>query len=71
MQSAFTIKEIRELIKLQDPANFSFTITEEDAALSLTPASEEELGSNRPKKRIVDLLRKEVVKPEAAESDRR
>mmetsp|Transcript_27039 Transcript_27039/g.53935 ORF Transcript_27039/g.53935 Transcript_27039/m.53935 type:complete len:455 (-) Transcript_27039:13-1377(-) len=64
-QSAFTIKEIRELIKLQAPAAFTFTVTEEDVELGLNPASEEELRESRPKKRIVDLLRKEVVMPEA------
>ena len=53
VQSSFTIKEIRELSRL-DNANFSISINEIDEGM--TESSKIEMENNRPKTRIVELL---------------
>lgn len=53
VQAAFTIKEIRELTKIDGVHPRVF---QEELALGMTPASMKELENNRPKKRITDLI---------------
>lgn len=53
VQAAFTIKELRELTKI-DGATCLALPSELD--LGLTPASKEELEQQRPRKRIVELI---------------
>jgi adrenodoxin-NADP+ reductase len=60
VQGAFTIKELRELTKLQEEGyGVKFHVLSEELDLGLTPASKEELAgpSGRPKTRIDKLLR--------------
>ena len=54
VQAAFTIKELRELTKIQ---GCFLHIDEGELAAGWTPASEAELSDNRPKQRIVDLVK--------------
>lgn len=62
VQGAFTIKELRELTKLDD---VSFVINEKELDAGLTDASVEELNGprSRPKVRIDKLLRDTASKP--------
>lgn len=53
VQAAFTIKEIRELTKIDGVHPRVF---QEELALGMTAASTKELENNRPKKRITDLI---------------
>lgn len=53
VQSAFTIKELRELTKL---SNVNVHIDPVDLQNGLTGSSQSELESSRPKKRIVELM---------------
>jgi len=55
VQSAFTIKELRELTKLK---GVKVTVRDVDMEDSLTPASIEEKSNQRAKRRIFDLLTK-------------
>jgi len=55
VQASFTIKEIRELTKIDGCA---LHISEDELAAGKTPASDAELTDNRPKLRIVELLAK-------------
>ena len=60
IQGAFTIKELRELIKLEDEGHdTSFSVRSEELDLGTTDASLKELETPaaRPKKRIDKLLR--------------
>lgn len=60
VQGAFTIKELRELVKLNDEGhNAFFSVRREELDLGSTEASLKELNSasGRPKKRIDKLLR--------------
>ena len=57
VQGAFTIKELRELTKLQeDGFEASFHVRREELDLGMTEASQQELDAGRPKKRIHKLL---------------
>ncbi len=53
VQSAFTIKEFRELSRLD---GVGLHVLPSDIAAGLTAASQTELENNRPKKRIVELI---------------
>ncbi|KAI9905394.1 hypothetical protein PsorP6_013670 [Peronosclerospora sorghi] len=55
VQAAFTIKEIRELIKVND---VSCIVNPDDLERSMTPASEQEIKDERARKRMNDLLGK-------------
>ena len=55
IQASFTIKEIRELTKLD---NVTVKILQSELDLSLTEASERELAKNRSKHRIIELIKK-------------
>jgi len=61
VQGAFTIKELRELVQLQEEGfDTSFVVREDELDMGATPASNEELNApgGRPKQRINKLLRK-------------
>lgn len=53
IQAAFTIKELRELTKIR---NVSVVIQPKELEDGLTDASKAELNSNRPKKRVTELI---------------
>jgi len=53
VQAAFTIKELRELTKIDKAGCQAMS---DELELGLTPASKEELESQRPRKRIVELI---------------
>jgi len=58
VQGAFTIKEVRELVKLGSEGHMaSFHVFEDELDLGSNDASLEELSKSRPKKRIEALLR--------------
>lgn len=61
IQGAFTIKELRELVNLENEAEYgaSFIVDPDELDLGLTDSSKEELScaGGRPKKRIDKLLR--------------
>jgi adrenodoxin-NADP+ reductase len=59
VQGAFTIKELRELTKLE---NASFVVQEAELQLGSTAASLAELESAKPKQRIDSLLREAAAK---------
>lgn len=61
-QAAFTIKELRELTKID---NVLCTVSREDMELSANEASLAELSTQRPKKRIDDLLREFLLYQQA------
>lgn len=59
VQGAFTIKELRELVKLEDEGHgTSFVVRQDELDMGATPASIEELNGpqGRPKTRINKLL---------------
>lgn len=58
IQGAFTIKELRELTKLNEDFNVDFIVRKDELELGMTAASHEELAGpeGRPKKRIDKLL---------------
>jgi adrenodoxin-NADP+ reductase len=67
VQGAFTIKELRELVKLEEEGyGASFVVRNDELDLGTTAASLEELASasGRPKKRIDKLLRDTAAKGE-------
>lgn len=71
VQGAFTIKELRELTKLETEGHgTSFIVNKEDLDKGMTPASEEELNGagGRPKTRIDKLLRDAALKSENNET---
>lgn len=53
VQAAFTIKEVRELTKID---GVKARVFEDELRLGMTPATVKELENNRPKKRITDLI---------------
>jgi adrenodoxin-NADP+ reductase len=60
VQGAFTIKELRELVKLEEEGHgTSFVVREDELDMGATPASLEELNGphGRPRTRIDKLLR--------------
>lgn len=66
IQGAFTIKELRELTKLDAEGHrASFVVREEELDMGATPSSLEELNAKgaRPKVRIDKLLREAATKP--------
>lgn len=66
VQGAFTIKELRELTKLDaEGYGASFVVEEDELDMGTTPASKEELSAkgSRPKVRIDKLLREAATKP--------
>lgn len=66
VQASFTIKELRELSKIE---GCSLHIDERELAAGRTAASEEELSENRPKQRIVDLLKNIAAAAASSSSD--
>lgn len=68
VQSSFTIKEIRELSKLN---NSNFSILKSEIDEGLTDASKTEIENNRPKTRIVELLNTIASKPNNNSNDKR
>lgn len=66
VQAAFTIKEFRELTKLESNVKVQFEETE--LKLSMTESSKKELEGNRPRKRIVDLVEKTAASSAAVTS---
>lgn len=66
IQGAFTIKELRELTKLEaEGYGASFVVKEDELDMGTTPSSLEELSAKgaRPKVRIDKLLREAAAKP--------
>jgi adrenodoxin-NADP+ reductase len=58
IQGAFTIKEVRELVKLKSEGmDASFVVRPDELEMGATEASLEELTANRPRQRIDKLLR--------------
>jgi len=58
IQGAFTIKEVRELVKLQQEGHDTeFVVRDDELDMGRTEASLEELKNSRPKSRIDKLLR--------------
>ncbi|KAL3668295.1 hypothetical protein V7S43_006387 [Phytophthora oleae] len=66
-QAAFTMKEIRELTKLDGVA---CVVDPEDLKLSMTPASEQEIKEQRARKRMNDLLVKAAEQFDSVDSKR-
>lgn len=65
VQGAFTIKELRELVRLEEEGHdTSFVVREDELDMGATAASLEELNGphGRPKKRINQLLRESASK---------
>ena len=73
VQGAFTIKELRELVKLEEEGDGAFfSVRSEELDLGSTEASVKELDSatGRPKKRIEKLLREAAGMGESFEAMR-
>lgn len=68
VQSSFTIKEIRELSRLD---NSNFLISKVEIDKGMTESSKLELENNRPKTRIVDLLNTIASKSVVQSDDKR